>query len=142
MAKILIAYATRTKRTEKLANAIADVFKEKGHEVEVKNCRDIEDAEQLESYDCLIFGSPTYHGSIMKPMETFLFLAEKANLRDKIGGAFGTYGWSGEAPQRIHDTMQTIFRMKMPANPLRVKQNQKPEKFAKDFVETISENLG
>ena len=141
MAKVLIAYATRTKRTEKIANAISEKLKEKGFEVDLKNCKEIEDAQQLESYDCLIFGSPTYHGKIMAPMETFLFLAEKANLRDKIGGAFGSYGWSGEAPQRIHDTMANIFGMIMPANPLKVKQSQKPEKFVGDFVEAIVAKL-
>ncbi len=141
MAKVLIVYTTRTKRTEKIANAIAEKLKEKGHEVDLKNCKEITDAEQLETYDCLIFGSPTYHGKIMGPMETFLFLAEKANLRDKIGGAFGSYGWSGEAPQRIHDTMENIFGMVMPANPLKVKQSQKPEKFVGDFVEAIASKL-
>ena len=141
MAKVLIAYASRTKKTEKIANVIAEKLKEKGHEVDVKNCRDITDAESLENYDCLILGSATYHGKMMQPMETFLFLAEKANLKGKIGGAFGSYGWSGEAPKRIHDTMSNIFGMEMPTEPLRVKQSQKPEKFVDDFVEAIASKL-
>ena len=141
MAKVLIAYASRTKKTEKIAKVIAEKLQEKGHEVDLKNCRDISDAEMLEGYDSLILGSATYHGKMMNHMETFLFLAEKANLRGKIGGAFGSYGWSGEAPQRIHDTMSTIFGMEMPANPLKIKQSQKPEKFVGDFVEAIASKL-
>ena len=142
MAKILIAYATRTKKTEKIAQVLRNLFEEKGHNVDLKNCKSISDATELENYDCLIFGSATYHGNMMKPMETFLFLAEKANLRDKIGGAFGSYGWSGEAPQRIHDTMEAIFGMKMPSPPLRVKAaGQKTELLAPPFVEMICESL-
>ena len=142
MAKILIAYASRTKKTAKIANVLKEMFEEKGHEVEVKDCKEISDAKELENYDCLIFGSATYHGTMMKPMETFLFLAEQANLRDKVGGAFGSYGWSGEAPQRIHDTMESIFGMKMPAKPLKIKvAGGKPQKEAPSFVEAIVKEL-
>ena len=31
-------------------------------------------------YDAFVFGSPTYHGDMLQPMKTMLFLAEKANL--------------------------------------------------------------
>ncbi len=143
MSKILIAYASRTKKTEKIAQFLKKLFEEKGHEVDLKNCRDITDSEELEKYDCLLFGSATYHGKMMQPMETFLFLAEKANLKGKVGGAFGSYGWSGEAPQRIHETMENIFGMKMPARPLKVKQvGQKVENLAPPFVEVILKELG
>ena len=35
--------------------------------------------------------------------------------------AFGAFGWSGEAPDRIFDTMQHVFKMKMVSGPLRLK---------------------
>jgi flavorubredoxin len=54
-------------------------------------------------------------------MKTLLFLAEKANLGGKPGGSFGAFGWSGEAPDRIYDTMQNIFNMDMVSGPLRLK---------------------
>jgi hypothetical protein len=46
-------------------------------------------------------------------MKTFLFLAEKANLVGKMGGAFGSYTHSGDAPGRIYDTMMHVFKMDM-----------------------------
>ncbi|HPD61279.1 MAG TPA: nitric oxide synthase, partial [Thermodesulfobacteriota bacterium] len=61
------------------------------------------------------------HGEMMEAMKTMLFVAEKANLDGKIGGAFGSYGWSGEAPDRIYQTMKNIFNMKMANTPLRIK---------------------
>ena len=38
-----------------------------------------------------------------------------------MGGAFGAYGWSGEAAERIFDTMKNIFKMEMVSVPLMLK---------------------
>jgi len=46
-------------------------------------------------------------------MKTFLFLAQKANLEGKVGGAFGSYTHSGDAPKLIFDTMEFVFKMNM-----------------------------
>jgi flavorubredoxin len=54
-------------------------------------------------------------------MKTLLFMAEKAQLENKVGAAFGSFGWSGEAPDRIFDTMKNIFKMEMVSVPLRLK---------------------
>jgi flavorubredoxin len=58
---------------------------------------------------------------MMQGMKTMLFLAEKANLDGKVGGSFGAFGWSGEAPGRIFDTMKHILKMDMVSGPLRLK---------------------
>ena len=85
------------------------------------NCTHIKKEEDLKGYDAYVFGSATYHGDMMKDMKTMLFLAEKADLENKIGGAYGAFGWSGEAPDRIFDTMKNIFKMDMTSGPLRLK---------------------
>lgn len=59
----------------------------------------------------------------MEKMKTLLFMAEKIDLEGKTGGAFGAFGWSGEAPDRIFDTMENIFRMNMVSGPLRLKSS-------------------
>ena len=46
-------------------------------------------------------------------MKQLLFIAEKAELEGKCGGSFGSYGWSGEAPPRIYETMKNIYKMNM-----------------------------
>jgi flavorubredoxin len=68
-----------------------------------------------------MFGSATYHGEMLQAMKTFLFMAEKAQLEGKAGGAFGSFGWSGEANDRIYQTMKNIFKMVMVADSLRLK---------------------
>jgi len=77
------------------------------------NANEIKKESALEGYDAFVFGSPTYHGQMIQGMKTLLFLAEKANLEGKAGGSFGAFGWSGEAPDRIYDTMKNIFKMDM-----------------------------
>lgn len=122
MAKVLVAFATRTGQTKKIAEAIAEGLKAEGADVTLKNINEIKKETDLEGYDGYIFGAATYHGEMMGPMKTFLFLAEKANLESKVGGAFGAFGWSGEAPGRIFDTMKNIFNMEMVSAPLRIKK--------------------
>jgi len=46
-------------------------------------------------------------------MKQFLFIAEKANLLGKIGGAFGSYTHSGESVRMLFDTMLYVFKMDM-----------------------------
>ncbi len=121
MAKTLIVYATRTGYTQKIGEIVAEGLRFSGHEVKVANVKDIKTEADLNGYDAYIFGSATYHGDMMQGMKTFLFLAEKAELENKIGGSFGAFGWSGEAPERIYETMKNIFQMDMVGDALRLK---------------------
>ncbi len=122
MGKILFVYATRTGGTKAIAELIAEGVRIAGHEAELKKINEIKTEEDLNGYDGYAFGSATYHGQMITSMKQMLFLAERANLKDKPGGSFGSYGWSGEAPGRIFDTMDNIFSMKMvPQGPLMLK---------------------
>ena len=121
MAKALVVYSTRTGQTRDLAELIAEGIRFEGVEAEVRNVTEIKKEADLEGYDAHVYGSATYHGEMMQAMKTMLFLAEKANLEGKVGGSFGAFGWSGEAPDRIFDTMAHIFRMDMVSGSLRLK---------------------
>lgn len=124
MAKTLIVYATRTGSTQKIGEIVAEGLRFSGHEVNVVNVKDIKSEADLNGYDAYAFGSATYHGEMMQGMKTLLFLAEKADLANKVGGSFGAFGWSGEAPDRIYDTMKNIFQMEMVGNSLRLKSSE------------------
>jgi len=111
MHKVLVAYVSRTGKTEKMAEFIAEGIRFSGHEAVVKKVAEITGEKALEGYDGYVFGCPTYHRDMTAGMKTFLFLAEKANLVGKIGGAFGSYTHSGEAAPMVFDTMQYVFKM-------------------------------
>jgi flavorubredoxin len=121
MSKALIVYASRTGATQKIGDLIAEGIRISGGDATLVNVTGVTRAEDLAGYDAYVFGSPTYHGEMMQAMKTMLFLADKAGLEGKVGGAFGAFGWSGEAPGRIFDTMKNILKMEMVSGPLRLK---------------------
>ncbi len=124
MAQVKIIYASRTGETKSIANLIAEGIRIAGHEATVLEAKAIKKVQDLAGCDALVFGSATYHGEMMESMKTLLFLAEKAELEGKVGGAFGAFGWSGEAPERIYNTMLNIYKMKMVSGPLSLKSSQ------------------
>lgn len=118
MNKVLIAYFSATGTTEKMAEYIAEGVRFSGQEAVVKKIEDIKDATELAGYDGYIFGSPTYSLDMPKPMKTFILMAEKADLEEKIGGAFGSYTHDvsykhdAYAPAIIFDILQRECKMK------------------------------
>lgn len=121
MAKALVVYATRGGDTQSIADLIGEGIRFQGGEATVQNATQIKKEVDLEGFDGYVFGSATYHGEMMQGMKTLLFLAEKASLKGKVGGSFGAFGWSGEAPGRIFETMKNVFEMEMVNGPLRLK---------------------
>ena len=122
MGKFLIVFATRSDETKGIANLIGEGIRIVGHEADVKKINEIKNEEDLKEYDGYVFGSATYHGEMITSMKQLLFIAERAELKGKPGGAFGAFGWSGEAPGRIFDTMANIYGMNMvAAGPLMLK---------------------
>jgi len=96
MAKILVAYYSRTGNTEKMAQAIAEGAKEAGHEVELKKVNDVKPSSLLD-YDGYVFGSPVYYGLPAAPLvELFdesVILHKR--LSGRVGGAFASSGNTG-----------------------------------------------
>lgn len=115
MKKVLIAYASRTGKTKKMAEYVAEGVRMGGDQPEIKKISEIKDETELQGYDAYVFGSPTYHGDMIPGMKNFLFLADKAGLKGKVGGAFGSHTHTGEAPKLIYDTMEYVFKMDMTA---------------------------
>ncbi|MCG6877760.1 MAG: nitric oxide synthase, partial [Deltaproteobacteria bacterium] len=107
--------------TRRIAELIGEGIRIQGAEASVVNVSDVKKVEDLSGFDAYVFGSATYHGEMMQGMKTMLFLAEKTGLDGKVGGSFGAYGWSGEAPGRIFDTMKNVLKMDMGSGPLMLK---------------------
>lgn len=143
MPKALIVYSTRAGETRQIGELIAEGMRFSGVEVKVADVREIASEKDLEGYDAYVFGSPTYHGDMLQPMKTMLFMAEKADLENKAGGAFGAFGWSGESPERIYGTMKNIFKMNMAGAPLMLKNSSLGGgiKMAQDYGREIAGKL-
>lgn len=143
MTKALIVYSTRTGDTTKIAEYIAEGLRFSMVDVTLKDVKDVKNEKDLMGYDACLFGSSTYHGKMMQKMETMLFLAEKAELEGKIGGSFGAFGWSGEAAERIYDTMANIYKMEMVGGPLMLKNATigGGMKMAQDYGKEVAKKL-
>ena len=144
MGKTLIVYATRTGETKDIAELIGEGIRFEGGEADVVNVTGIKKEADLEGYDAYVFGSSTYHGEMMQGMKTMLFLAEKVNLKGRMGGSFGAFGWSGEAPDRIYETMKNIFELEMVSGSLRLKSASLGggRQMAQDYGREIGKKIG
>jgi flavodoxin I len=121
MSKILVLYYSRSGNTEKMANAVAEGAKNAG-------APDVEltyhvNAEDLASFDAILLGAPTYHHDMPMDMKKLFedAAAKGVTLKGKVGGAFGSYGWSGEAPKLLLEIMKNRFEMQVLEPPLLAK---------------------
>ena len=118
MLKVLVLFYSQTGNTEKMARAIVEGAKTAG-DVQVELSYYI-DADELGNYDAIFVGAPTYHHDI--PIDIKMLFEESAarniNLKGKTGAAFGSYGWSGEAPKLVLEIMKNRFEMQVPEKPL------------------------
>lgn len=91
MSKILIVYYSRTGNTERMARNIEKGAIQEGAEVVVKRVQDVK-AKELLDYDGLIFGSPTYYGSMAYEMKELLddSVTFHGKLDGKVGAAFSS----------------------------------------------------
>ncbi len=111
MKKVLIAYASRTGTTEKMADYLAEGIRMSGNEAKTVKISLLKKDEDFAGFDGFLFGCPTYHKDMTNGMKQFLFVADKADLAGKCGGAFGSHTHSGEAAPMVFDTMQHVLKM-------------------------------
>jgi len=110
MSKAVIIYDTRSGNTGMMAKALEEGMKEAAVEVSSKRTVNAT-AVDIKDVDAVVLGAPTYHHDLITSMKTFLFEMEKADLKGKVGAAFGSYGWSGESIRMMTDTMKHVFGM-------------------------------
>ncbi len=74
----------------------------------------------IEEADGLAFGSPTINADAVKPVWDVLSSLTTVNVKGKLGAAFGSYGWSGEAVRLIEDRLRGL-KLRVPVEGLRIK---------------------
>ena len=120
---LLIVYYSQTGNTEKMAKAVEEGAKSVvGVNVELKY---FVRPKELTEADAIILGMPTYYHDIGKDMKNLLegTSKEEISLKGKVGAAFGSYGWSGEAPNMLLEIMTNRFEMDVVKPALRIKYN-------------------
>jgi NADH oxidase (H2O-forming) len=121
---LIIFYMSAYGSTARMAEAIRDgVEAESGIRVSLY---DLEGGEiqpfvdLIESADALVLGSPTINGDAAKPIWDLLSSLAVIDLKGKLGAAFGSYGWTGEAVKMIEDRLRGL-KLRVPVAGLRIK---------------------
>ena len=129
MPRILVVYYTRSGNTEKMAKAVAEGAKSNPNVAVDLEYRIA--AEELAGYDAILVGTPTYHTQMPIDFKNLFeeALAKHVDLKNKIGSAFGSYGWSGEAPQAVIEILKK-FEMRV-IEPV-IRANYSPDQKALD----------
>lgn len=109
--KVTIVYTTIRSNTKKVANHLQRIFEENNIQATVFNADKCEKSDILSSIkeaDAVFIGSSTKYADMIGNLEEVLKDMVEMDLEGKIGAAFGSYGWSGEAIEVIQDyLMQT-----------------------------------
>ena len=109
--RVVIVYDTMWKSTEKMANAIAEgVFKEgvdaRMFKLSTSDITDVMTEVMLAKGIAL--GSSTLNNNLLPTMASFLTYMKGLRPRKKVGLAFGSYGWSGEAVGQLNEYLKEI----------------------------------
>lgn len=96
MAKILVAYFSRSGNTAEMAKLVGEGAREVVEKVTVKSVADTT-PDDLVEYDGIIMGSPTYYGTMAAQLKQLLddSVRHHGELVGKVGGAFSSSGGPG-----------------------------------------------
>ncbi len=107
MPKVVVIYLSTSGNTKKMADAIVEGARSRNVDAETVNFHEAR-IEDIKAADAIAIGSSTFYYKMLPPMEKFIESLEKAKVADKVGAAFGSYGWSGEAPVMIAEKMREL----------------------------------
>jgi len=107
MLKVVVVYLSTSGNTKAMADAIAEGARSRNLDAKAVNFHEVR-IEELKDADAIAIGSSTFHYKMLPPMEKFIESLEKAKIKAKVGAAFGSYGWSGEAPVMIAEKMREL----------------------------------
>jgi flavorubredoxin len=120
--KALVVYDTMWHSTEMMAEAIVDALGREGVDVQPMHLRKWHRSDIMtEALDAgaIIVGSPTLNNGLFPTVSDLLTYMKGLKPQNKIGAAFGSYGWSGEATKLITQELEEM-KFKVIDSPLKV----------------------
>jgi flavorubredoxin len=106
--RAVVVYDTMWHSTEKMAEAIHAGIMAEGVSSKPMNLRKWHRSDVMtEVFDAraVVVGSPTLNNGLFPTVADFLCYLKGLKPRNKIGAAFGSYGWSGEAVKLIENEL-------------------------------------
>jgi len=109
--KALVVYDTMWHSTEKMAQAIVDARGQEGVDAKPMHLRTWHRSDimtEVLDAGAVIVGSPTLNNGLFPTVSDFLTYMKGLKPKNKIGAAFGSYGWSGEAVKLINKELEDM----------------------------------
>ena len=109
--KALIVYDTMWHSTETMAKAISDGLIESGVSTKVMDLAVDHRSDvitELLDAKAIILGSSTLNNNMLPRMADMLCYMKGLRPANKIGAAFGSYGWSGEAVKLMNSALEDM----------------------------------
>jgi len=125
--KVSIVYSSMYGSTMKMAYHLESLLKKHGIQTFVAeipfNMTDdhmTSVIKEISSSDGVLFGSSTICSTILKPMWDFLFFLATVEMKGKLAGIFGSYGWDARGLQ-VMELVLSNYKMDMIKNVSKIK---------------------
>ncbi|MFO7970392.1 MAG: FprA family A-type flavoprotein [Desulfobacterales bacterium] len=109
--KAVVVYDTMWHSTETMAEEIAQGIVEEGviaRPIHIRSSHRSEIMTEVLDAAAVIVGSPTLNNQLFPTVSDFLTYMKGLKPKNKIGAAFGSYGWSGESVKLITRELEAM----------------------------------
>ena len=109
--KALVIYDTMWHSTETMGEAIVDALGEEGVDARLMHLRNWHRSDimtEVLDAGAIIVGSPTLNNGLFPTVSDFLTYMKGLKPLNKLGAAFGSFGWSGEAAKLVTKELEEM----------------------------------
>jgi flavorubredoxin len=109
--KAVVAYDTMWHSTEIMANVIVDALCREGiyaRPMHLRNFHRSDVITEVLDAGAVLVGSPTLNNGIFPTVSDFMTYMKGLKPKNKVGAAFGSYGWSGESVKLITESLESM----------------------------------
>jgi len=120
--KAVVLYDTMWQSTTAMARAIGEGLTAAGVRPRLLSataCHRSDAATELLDAGALLVGSPTINNNVYPTIADVMTYLKGLKPQNLLGAAFGSYGWSGEAPKHLHALLDEMGAETV-AKPLRI----------------------
>jgi flavorubredoxin len=125
--KAVVIYDTMWHSTETMAQSVADGLMEEGLSVKIFNMKVNHRSDvmtELLDSKAVLLGSPTLNNGILPSMADIICYMKGLKPANKVAGAFGSYGWSGESVKIMTEALHEMkFNVIEPGARIQFKPN-------------------
>ncbi|MDR1081538.1 MAG: FprA family A-type flavoprotein [Deltaproteobacteria bacterium] len=143
--KAVVTFDTMWHSTEYMARELTDALGARGIEtvyLSLKNCHRSQVATESYEAAAVLIGSPTINNQMFPSVADLLCYLKSLKMKNKIGAAFGSHGWSGEGAKLVQAELAAMG-WNMPSPEVRVQWVPKETDLQplKELANTVADEI-